>query len=117
MDSDIKRIFGREPEEMVIEIEIERLWDFKNHPFKIQDDLQMRSLKESIQKYGILTPLIVRPVMEGHYEIISGHRRRYIAKMLGFFARYLMSQNMGPCLLCFREMVVNFFVLTGMFNQ
>ncbi len=35
MDSDIKRIFGREPEEMVIEIEIERLWDFKNHPFKI----------------------------------------------------------------------------------
>lgn len=93
MDSDIKRIFGREPEEIVIEIE--KLWDFKNHPFKIQDDLQMRSLKESIQKYGILTPLIVRPVMEGHYEIISGHRRRYIAKMLGFFARYLMSQKYG----------------------
>ena len=48
MDSDIKRLFGREPEEMVIEIEIERLRDFKNHPFKIRDDLQMRSLKESI---------------------------------------------------------------------
>ena len=84
MDSDIKRLFGREPEEMVIEIEIERLRDFKNHPYKIRDDLQMRSLKESIQKYGILTPLIVRPVIEGHYEIISGHRRRFIAKMLGF---------------------------------
>ena len=84
MDSDINRLFGREPEEMVIEIEIERLRDFKNHPFKIRDDLQMRSLKESIQKYGILTPLIVRPVIEGHYEIISGHRRRFIAKMLGF---------------------------------
>lgn len=84
MDSDIKRLFGREPEEMVIEIEIQRLRDFKNHPFKIREDLQMRSLKESIQKYGILTPLIVRPVIEGHYEIISGHRRRFIAKMLGF---------------------------------
>ena len=55
MDSDITSLFGREPEEMVIEIEIERLRDFKNHPFKIRDDLQMRSLKESIQKYGILT--------------------------------------------------------------
>jgi ParB family chromosome partitioning protein len=84
MDSDIKRLFGREPEELVIEIEIERLRDFKNHPFRIRDDLQMRSLKESIQKYGILTPLIVRPVIEGYYEIISGHRRRFIAKMLGF---------------------------------
>lgn len=44
----------------------------------------MRSLKESIQRYGILTPLIVRPVPEGYYEIISGHRRRFIAKLLGF---------------------------------
>ena len=72
------------PEEMVIEIETERLRDFRDHPFKIRDDTQMRSLKESIEKYGILTPLIVRPVPEGCYEIISGHRRRYIAKSLGF---------------------------------
>ena len=82
MDSDRKGLFEREPEEMVIEIE--RLRDFKGHPFKIRNDPQMKSLKESIQKYGILTPLIVRPVIEGHYEIISGHRRRFIAKMLGF---------------------------------
>jgi len=69
---------------MVIEIEIERLRDFHGHPFKVRDDDQMKSLRESIEKYGILTPLIVRPVPEGCYEIISGHRRKYIAKYLGF---------------------------------
>lgn len=69
---------------MIIEIETERLRDFRNHPYKIQEDPQMISLKESIQKYGILTPLIVRLVPEGYYEIISGHRRRFIAKLLGF---------------------------------
>ena len=56
MDSDRKGLFEREPEEMVIEIEVERLRDFKGHPFKIRNDPQMKSLKESIQKYGILTP-------------------------------------------------------------
>lgn len=44
----------------------------------------MVELKESIQKFGILNPLIVRPVIEGYYEIISGHRRRYAAKQLGY---------------------------------
>ena len=77
-------LFEKDPEEIIVEIETERLRDFRNHPYKIREDLQMKSLKESIQKYGILTPLIVRPVPEGYYEIISGHRRRYIAKLLGF---------------------------------
>lgn len=77
-------LYERGPEEIIIEIETERLRDFRNHPYKIQEDKQMISLKESIQKYGILTPLIVRPVPEGYYEIISGHRRRFIAKLLGF---------------------------------
>ena len=77
-------LFETIPEEMVIEIEIERLRDFHGHPFKVRDDDQMKSLRESIEKYGILTPLIVRPVPEGCYEIISGHRRKYIAKYLGF---------------------------------
>lgn len=71
-------------EEIVIEIETERLRDFNDHPFKIREDKQMKSLKESVEKYGILTPLIVRPVPEGVYEIISGHRRRFIAKLLGY---------------------------------
>ena len=47
--------------EKVVEIEIERLRDFKNHPFKVQADSQMKELQESIKKYGILNPLIVRP--------------------------------------------------------
>ena len=84
MESNRKELFEREPEEIVVEIEIERLRDFKNHPFKIRNDPQLMSLKESVQKYGILTPLIVRPMIEGHYEILSGHRRRFITKMLGF---------------------------------
>ena len=84
MGDESKPLYEKDPEEMVIEIEIERLRDFRNHPYKIQEDPQMISLKESIQKYGILTPLIVRPVPEGYYEIISGHRRRFIAKLLGF---------------------------------
>ena len=84
MVTDNNTLFETIPEEMVIEIEIERLRDFHGHPFKVQDDDQMKSLRESIEKYGILTPLIVRPVPEGCYEIISGHRRKYIAQYLGF---------------------------------
>ena len=84
MGETVKQLYESDPEEMVIEIETERLRDFHDHPFKIREDRQMKSLKESIEKYGILTPLIVRPVPEGCYEIISGHRRRFIAKMLGY---------------------------------
>lgn len=74
----------RDPDERVVEIETERLRDFRNHPFKIKPDQQMALLMESISKYGILTPLIVRPLPEGVYEIISGHRRRYAAQLLGY---------------------------------
>lgn len=78
------RLYETMPEEMIIEIETERLRDFHDHPFKIREDRQMKSLMESVEKYGILTPLIVRPVPEGFYEIISGHRRRFVAKLLGY---------------------------------
>ena len=54
-----------EEKEKVIEIEIERLRDFKKHPFQVRDDKEMSLLKESIQNYGILSPLIVRPVPDG----------------------------------------------------
>lgn len=64
-----------ENEERIIEIEIERLRPFKEHPFQVKDDKEMFLLQESIEKYGILNPLIVRPVPDGYYEIISGHRR------------------------------------------
>ena len=73
-----------EPDEKIVEIEMERLRPFRNHPFKVKADLQMLQLIESISKCGILNPLIVRPVPEGVYEIISGHRRKYAAQQLGF---------------------------------
>lgn len=71
-------------DEMIVEVEISRLRTFSNHPFKVQYDSQMIELKDSIAKYGILNPLIIRPQMDGTYEIISGHRRRYAAEQLGY---------------------------------
>lgn len=72
------------PEERIIEIEMERLRDFRNHPFRISADKSMEELMESIQRYGVLNPLIVRPMPKGVYEIISGYRRKYVAQILGF---------------------------------
>ena len=75
---------SEENEERIIEIEIERLRPFKEHPFQVKDDKEMFLLQESIEKYGILNPLIVRPVPDGYYEIISGHRRKHAAEKLGY---------------------------------
>ena len=73
-----------EPDERIVEIAPERLRDFKDQPFKIRKDAQMDNLIDSISRYGILNPLIVRPLPEGVYEIISGHRRKYAAEKLGY---------------------------------
>uniref|UniRef100_UPI0037BF3A89 ParB N-terminal domain-containing protein n=1 Tax=Faecalibacillus intestinalis TaxID=1982626 RepID=UPI0037BF3A89 len=56
----------------------------KSPQFQIKDDKEMFLLQESIEKYGILNSLIVRPVLDGYYEIISGHRRKYAAEKLGY---------------------------------
>ena len=74
----------RDLDEKVVEIEMERLRNFTNHPFKVIGDSQMIELQDSIKKYGVLNPLIVRPRKEGYYEIISGHRRKYAAERLGY---------------------------------
>lgn len=74
----------RDPDEKVVEIGMERLRAFPNHPFKVIGDSQMIELQDSIKKYGVLNPLIVRPKIEGYYEIISGHRRKYAAEKLGY---------------------------------
>lgn len=71
-------------DERVVEIELERLRGFVNHPFKVRADSQMIELQESIKKYGILNPLIVRPRQDGTYEIISGHRRKFAAEKIGY---------------------------------
>ena len=73
-----------EEDEKVVEIELERLRGFENHPFKVRADSQMIELQESIKKHGILNPLIVRPKKDGCYEMISGHRRKFAAEKIGY---------------------------------
>ena len=64
-------------------ISVEKLHPFEGHPFKVQDDEEMQSLMWSIFTEGILTPLVVRPLENGEYEVISGHRRLYACKKAG----------------------------------
>lgn len=69
--------------ERVQNISISELVPFKDHPFKVVDDEAMLRTTESIVQYGVLTPLIARPLEDGGYEIISGHRRAHAAEMAG----------------------------------
>lgn len=69
--------------EEIFYIEPERLVPFQNHPFRVTMDEDMEELIDSIRSYGIITPLIVRPTENGSYEIISGHRRKYAATVIG----------------------------------
>ena len=69
--------------ERVQNISISELVPFKDHPFKVVDDEAMLRTTESIAQYGVLTPLIARPLKAGGYEIISGHRRAHAAEMAG----------------------------------
>ena len=69
--------------EQVQQIPIEELFPFKNHPFKVLDDESMQRTVESVEQYGVLSPLIARPRPEGGYEIISGHRRQHAAQLAG----------------------------------
>lgn len=69
--------------ERVQNIPVRELIPFKNHPFKVLDDEAMLRTTESIAEYGVLTPLIARPLDHGGYEIISGHRRAHAAELAG----------------------------------
>ena len=69
--------------ERVQKIPIRELVPFKDHPFKVVDDEAMLRTTESIAQYGVLTPLIARPLEGGGYEIISGHRRAHAAELAG----------------------------------
>ena len=73
-----------EQREQVQQIPIDALHPFTNHPFKVLDDESMQRTVESVEQYGVLSPLIARPRPDGDgYEIISGHRRQYAAKLAG----------------------------------
>ena len=67
----------------VSEVDLTELHDFKDHPFKVADDVKMQELAESIRKSGVLVPGVVRASEEGGYEIISGHRRKRACEIAG----------------------------------
>lgn len=69
--------------ERVRDIPLNKLHPFRDHPFKIQNDEEIKRLIESIQKFGTLTPALARPLPEGGYELISGHRRLAACQVLG----------------------------------
>ena len=80
--------------EQVQQIPIGELYPFKNHPFKVLDDESMQRTVESVEQYGVLSPLIARPRPEGGYEIISGHRRQHAAQLAGLDALPVIVRNM-----------------------
>ena len=69
--------------EKVREIPLLELHPFKNHPFKILDDEAMQKMVESVDQFGVLTPVIARPSPEGGYELVAGHRRHHACKLAG----------------------------------
>ena len=76
--------------ESVREIPLEEISDFPNHPFKVKMDEEMQDMKESIRKYGVLVPALVREKPGGGYEMVAGHRRKMASK--------LAEQTTMPCL-------------------
>ncbi|MDC7301471.1 ParB/RepB/Spo0J family partition protein [Agathobacter ruminis] len=70
----------------VVDIPLDELHPFRNHPFKVRDDADMEKTVESIQEFGVLQPAIVRPDRDGGYEILSGHRRHHACQIAGIEA-------------------------------
>ena len=79
----VDELLGVEGEESSLELEIEKIQSFQNHPFKVVDDDKMEELVNSIRQNGVLTPVLVRPTDDGGYEMISGHRRMHAAQRAG----------------------------------
>jgi ParB family chromosome partitioning protein len=76
--------------EKVIDIKIDNIDDFPNHPFKVIDNEDMEQMKDSIIDNGVLVPALVRPKADGRYEMVSGHRRK--------FASQLANKETIPCI-------------------
>ena len=81
--------------ERVKDIPLYELHPFRDHPFKIQNDEEMKRLIESIQKFGTLTPALARPLPEGGYELISGHRRLAACQVLGIETMTVIIREMS----------------------
>ena len=69
--------------ESIINIPIDKLKDFADHPFTVRDDDAMQQTVESIREYGVLVPAIARPLEDGTYELIAGHRRKHACEVAG----------------------------------
>lgn len=69
--------------EKVIKLNPDEISDFPNHPFKVKQDDDMAEMVESIKKYGVLVPALVRPKEDGGYEMVAGHRRKFAASLAG----------------------------------
>ena len=78
----VEELLGVANEEVATEIELNQIQSFRNHPFKVLDDEKMQDLVNSIRENGILTPVLVRPIDNNKYEMISGHRRMHAAGLL-----------------------------------
>lgn len=72
-----------EKRENLIDLPVEEISDFPNHPFKVKMDESMAALVESVKEYGVLNPALVRPKPEGGYEMIAGHRRKLASELAG----------------------------------
>ena len=72
-----------EAREQIRQVRLSELHPFKEHPFRVVDDDKMMETVESVKEYGVLVPLIVRPMEEGGYEIVSGHRRKRACELAG----------------------------------
>ena len=79
----VEELLGVANEESAMDLEIVKIRPFKDHPFKVLDDEKMQDLMESIRINGILSPVLVRPIGNDTYEMVSGHRRMHAAMMLG----------------------------------
>lgn len=79
----LDELMGISGEENANELEINRIHNFANHPFKVVDDEEMDELVESIEKNGILVPVLVRPDVNNSYEMVAGHRRMHAAIKVG----------------------------------
>lgn len=81
--------------EQIVNVRIDDLHTFHDHPFKVKDDEKMDETVESIKKYGVLVPGIVRPREQGGYEIISGHRRKRGSELAGLKEMPVMVRNLS----------------------
>ena len=79
----VEELLGVSNEESALDLEIDKIHPFKNHPFKVVDDDKMQDLVESIRINGILSPVLVRPIGNDVYEMVSGHHRMHAAVLLG----------------------------------